>query len=176
MTVGFNHVINSKKFYELQLKFFIILGPSPEWMDRFKKDHAEITSRKPEDVTKSVGYVTKEDLDIWFKKLQDYLKADDVNLFDFFESHPQNILNLDESGFDLNVKPKKVLTLKSIPHTYKKEAAKQHDRVTATVCVSADGFVLPPQIIFKNGFARMGDIAYTFGGKIRIYNVLKIYL
>lgn len=86
-------------------------------------------------------------------------------VLDLIKSDPRRSLNLDESGFDLNALPKKVITSKNIKHTLKVDAAKKNERITITMCVDADGFVFTPQIIFKCAFGRIGDASYAAGCK-----------
>ena len=69
---------------------------------------------------------------------------------EYFKSNPQNILNLDESGFLLNQRRGKVVTLKEMKHTYAVNTSKAKLNITMTMTVGADGFIFTPQIIFKS--------------------------
>lgn len=128
------------------------------------KRNPVLTFRKPEALTRSAANVNSANLDDWFARFTQYLR--DKNLLEFFQENPRNVVNLDETGFDLNKNPRKVATLKKIRHTYKKNSALHHENITATLAVSADGHVFTPQIIMHQGFSRMIDLAFASGGTI----------
>lgn len=117
--------------------------------------HPNIRFGKPEALSSSSAVVNSTNLDFWFSHVKQYY--DEHEIFEFMEAHPENIINLDETGIDLNVMPKKTLSTKNVKHNYKKESAKHRERVTVTLAVGADGKVYTPQVIFKGTFGRGGD-------------------
>lgn len=73
---------------------------------------------------------------------------------------------MDETAFELNSHADKVMTDKSIEHTYDRELANHHKKVTVTATIGADGTMWTPQIIFNEKFADIGDISFAAGCKI----------
>jgi hypothetical protein len=124
--------------------------------------HNTLTLRKPEALSKAAATVTKRNIDIFFEKLHTFIVTEGHQ--EIF-SRPEAFFNLDESGFDLNTPPDKVLTSKRIRHTYCIEQGVHHKRLTVTVCVAANGFVLPTQVILPKGFSRMLDLGVAIGGE-----------
>lgn len=126
------------------------------------KRNPTLTIRTPELLTKASATVTSEDIDKQFKILTDYIERNGLQeLYD----RPDAWYNADESGVDLNAHPSKIVTSKRIRHTFIVEKAGHHQRITITLCVCADGSILPPQVIFKKGFTRLEEAAYACGGK-----------
>jgi hypothetical protein len=134
-------------------------------VQRFVKHTPELTSRKPEAIGKAAANVTPLDLDFWFERYQKGLEEDQI--LELISNNACRSLNLDESGIDLNTMPRKVVTAKSLKHTYMVNGAKMHERVTITVCVGADGHVFTPQIIFKSAMsrARLSECTFASGSK-----------
>lgn len=128
------------------------------------KRNPSVTYRKPEAVTKASATVNSLNVSIWFDGIVEYLER--KNLLEHFEKHPENKINLDESGVDLNAIPKKVFTLKSLRHTLHTESSKHHCRITITMAISAAGAILPTQIIYKNSYSRMADSANAAIGNL----------
>jgi hypothetical protein len=75
-------------------------------------------------LTGAAAGVTPENISRWFQDVITYLE--EVGDLQHLMENPQNILNLDESGIDVNMMPKKVFTTKNVLHTYLKESAKHH--------------------------------------------------
>lgn len=64
---------------------------------------------------------------------------------------PDHIYNVDETGFSKMVKREKVVTEKTRKHTYARKVSSTC-HITANICVSAAGHVLPTFLIFENSF------------------------
>lgn len=133
-----------------------IKGPSRKWYEAFLLRHPELTLRKPEPVTSASATVTSKNLDFFFENIVNYIAA---NKLEHLYGTPSAFLNLDESGFELNVLPSKVLVSRKAAHSYAVETAKHNDRITVTACICADGTYLTPQIIYKSSFSRMDEAA-----------------
>lgn len=141
----------------------IFLGPSRAWYNQFMKKNPQLTLRKPEGLSKASGLVTTKDIEEFISSVISYLEEKGV--MEFLKEHPENFINLDETCFEFNAQPEKVLTDKSIPHTYVREAAAHHKKITVTVTIGADGKMWTPQVIFKDGFTKILDVAIASGCK-----------
>jgi hypothetical protein len=147
-------------FYDLN----VFSGPSNSWYIQFMSRHPYLTFRKPEGINKASAKITREDVK---KYIDNVIKEfEELGVSDFISQHPENVVNLDETCFELNALPDKVLTSKEIPHTLKVNAAKNHANVTSTVSIRANGTMLSPQVIFKEPFTSKSllDVAFAAGG------------
>jgi hypothetical protein len=126
------------------------------------KRHPDLTFRKPEGVNKAAANITLDNI----KNFMDSIigELDEKGILQFILEHPENVVNLDETSFELNAMPDKVLTSKSIPHTHRVNSAKNHECVTSTVSIRANGTMLTPQIIFKEPFTKDLEVAFAAGG------------
>ena len=61
------------------------------------------------------------------------------------------IYNCDESGFELDNTPHKVLAVKGAKHVYSQSMGTR-EHITVHACSCANGTMLPPIIIFSKGF------------------------
>lgn len=147
-----------------------VLGPTEKWLKGFVKRHPIVSQRTPESVTRAAANVNSLNITIWFEKLTAYLEQ--KNLLEFLKARPSHWLNLDESGIDLNAMPKKVFTTKRVKHTYRTDTSKHNTRITITMCISADGSILTPQVIFPTRFSRINDAAYAAGGNFWFFRIL----
>ncbi|XP_062597502.1 uncharacterized protein LOC134258915 [Saccostrea cucullata] len=64
---------------------------------------------------------------------------------------PSQIFNVDETGFGKCEKREKVVTEKVRKHTYARSVSST-SHITATICVAANGLVLPTFLIYENSF------------------------
>lgn len=126
--------------------------------------------RKPEGLSKGAAQVTAADIEEFISGIEKYL--DERGLTEFVKCNPGNLVNIDETAFELNAKPDKVLTDKDIQHTYYRNAAGHHKKITATVTVGADGKMWTPQIIFNESFTKTTDVALAAGCKFMSLFVL----
>jgi hypothetical protein len=123
-------------------------------------------------VTSASATVTSENLDYFFKNICNYI-AD--NKLEHLYGQPKAFLNLDESGFELNALPSKVLVSKKAAHAYAIETAKHNERITVTACICADGTYLTPQVIYKPSFSRIEEAATLARGTFYFIFVLKCF-
>lgn len=131
-------------------------------MKGFLKRHPELSFRKPEGVKKAAVHVTQKAVKEFMDDIISYLEEQDLK--EFLKDRPQNWINMDETNIEFNVMPDKVLTSKDIHHTYHVEPSNHNERITATVTISADGYMYTPQVILKNGFSKIEDVSYAAGG------------
>lgn len=139
--------------------------PSRKWLKGFKIRHPSLAVRTPEEVTRAAATVTAINISIWFDKITAYLEKKEI--LQHLNERPENWLNLDESGVDLNTMPHKIITTTAVPHSYSIAAAAHNERVTITLVASAGGFILSPQMILRSNFARSDDVAWASGGMIK---------
>lgn len=124
--------------------------------------HKELTIRKPEGVNKASAKITPDNVKNFIEDISNELE--EKGILQFISEHPENVVNLDETSFEMNAMPDKVLTSKDIPHTHKINCGKQHENVTTTVSIRANGTMLTPQIIFKEPFTKELQVAFAAGG------------
>ncbi|KAG5671777.1 hypothetical protein PVAND_001954 [Polypedilum vanderplanki] len=135
-------------------------GPSHKWLKGFFERHPSVTVRTPESLGKASATVTQEDIDKFFSKFYSYIiENGHENIF----ARPDAFYNLDETSFDLNQVPRKVLAKKGQKSVYSINSTKEHDNVTTTFIFCANGEVFPPQIIFKESFSKLHEVAFAAG-------------
>lgn len=137
--------------------------PSKKWFRDFLKRHKDVTFRVPEALTRASANVSENNLRNWFKNVESFLEnKGNIDLL----QQPSRIFNIDESGFQLNPKPKKVLAKRGQKNVYIVEASSPKENVTATYNICADGSMVPPMITFQKNESKLYDIARTMDGNI----------
>ncbi|KAJ8896234.1 hypothetical protein PR048_001577 [Dryococelus australis] len=104
----------------------------------FKKRHPNLSVRKPEAPS--------------LARARGMNKADVTNIFEMFENllNINNLIhNADETGFQLNNRPEKILSMKGKRNAMSVTAKERGETVAVLTCVSATGVFLPPFLIFK---------------------------
>lgn len=89
--------------------------PGQKWYSNFLKRHQEISLREAETINKARAVVTEESVRLWFRELNTFLEANDLQ--DLMKD-PNRIFNGDESGFALCPKTGKVLAPKGWKNLY----------------------------------------------------------
>ncbi|KAG5671609.1 hypothetical protein PVAND_001802 [Polypedilum vanderplanki] len=84
-------------------------GPSIKCLNGFLKRHPSVSVRTPENLGKASATVTQDDINRFFSKFYSYMVE---NGFEDVLSRPDALFNLDETSFDLNQVPRKVLAKK----------------------------------------------------------------
>ena len=116
-----------------------------DWFLSFMKRHKKsISLRKPEALSKARARgVNKESV----QKFYDILKT---VIAEFgLQDKPQNIFNVDESGFPMNNRPEKVVGEKGKREVVSLTNLERGENVTVVVACNATGTYIPPFIIFK---------------------------
>lgn len=122
--------------------------------------HPELSIRAPESVTAASSKVSEKDIRNWFRSVYNYLE--DNKLTDILND-PTRILNGDETGFSLNPVPKQVIGTVGNKNVSFVETTCSKLNVTVMFSFSADGFVIPPDVILpRKRFSR--DILRSFPG------------
>lgn len=118
--------------------------PGEDWYRRFMRDHPKISLKKPEQLQR--------------RRME---AADPFVVYDFYEqlkkiiadenleNKPFLIFNCDESGFPTDPSKKKALGEKGKKGFYRVVGGTGRENISVNACVSADGSILPPHIIFK---------------------------
>jgi hypothetical protein len=135
-------------------------GPSKKWLRSFISRHPDVTFRKPEAIGKASATVCIEDIDKFFSTFKEYLHRENL---EHLLLRPDAWYNLDETSFDLNTPPKRVLAAKGTKSVYTVNSSNLHDNITTTFCFGADGSVLPPQIIFNKSFSKLDEVYFAAG-------------
>lgn len=89
---------------------FILGRPGRKWFQRFMRDHPELAVKKSEQFSESRARAMNDTavLDHWFNEVLKKKTMDDSQLRD----KPQNIFNVDETGFMTNPASERVLAPK----------------------------------------------------------------
>jgi hypothetical protein len=140
--------------------------PSSHWMANFINRNPSVSFRTPSSLTRAAANVSQSDIINYINNVRDDLKTMLKENFDEVMNDPSAFGNTDETNFELNPVPSKVLANKGSRNVYRVETAKPKERVTATFTFLATGEVLTPQLIFKKSFSRTPEVSYACGGKI----------
>lgn len=136
--------------------------PTARWLEGFMKRNPNLSFRTPEAVTRASANVSEEDLRRFFDKFVTWL---DKNNLSHLKSTPSAWLNSDETGYELNAMPTKVLAEKGSKNIYRVDSAKPKERISVMYTFGADGHCYRPQLIFKKSLSKIPEIAYALGGK-----------
>ena len=122
--------------------------PGNDWWAHFTKRHPELTKRKPQaQQMVRAKAATSDVVDHWFFEcLQPVL--DKLQLQD----KPQCIFNVDESGFPLSGRPAHIICKRGTKSPQTIIGGSGRENITIQVCVSADGKLLPPYIIYTGKY------------------------
>src|SRR5271169_1719924 len=125
---------------EVQVKVYDKI--SKEWVPRFIQRHPELAGVRLRSIdTARIKAASSEQLQSWFDKLEKVLAE--------FNIKPENIYNMDESGFAIGEKEAgRVIINSRIRQKFQAKPGRQ-EWVTVVECVCADGSHVPPLVIFK---------------------------
>lgn len=115
-----------------------------DWAKSFLARHPMLSVRKPEPVSifRASGF-NKEKVKRFYDVLESILFKDDVP-----SVPPENIFNVDESGYTVCHKPQSIVGKKGKKAVGTLSSAERGKTVTAVCCVSACGVFIPPMLIF----------------------------
>lgn len=113
-----------------------------QWVQRFLRRHPELASVRPRSIDAvRVQDTSPERLQRWFDDLEKVMTEYNIK--------PENIYNMDESGFAIGEKePGRCIINARIRQQLQAKPGRQ-EWVTVVECVCADGTVVPPLVIFK---------------------------
>lgn len=130
--------------------------PSRGWLQKFMKRHPVLSFRKPSYLSKASAVVSEKDIRAYYGKIYDYLLSNDLL---YLLEHPERWLNGDETNFQLNAMPPKVISTKGKKVVYRIEKAKPKESVTGMYTFSADGYMYKPLYVLSEKVTNIPDIA-----------------
>jgi DDE superfamily endonuclease len=152
-------------------------GPSKDWWHRFMNDHPELSFRVPQALTAARAQrgnpVIVRD---HFAKLEKILKD--------YELAPEQIWNMDETGFNIASRLEKVIAKKGARQVHKIAQGNSNEHISVCATISAGGHYIPPLIIYKGVRASAGLLdgspagtkaAFTESGYIH-QNIFRMYM
>lgn len=134
--------------------------PTTGWIEGFLKRHPELVYRTPEALSKASSVNTQEDFAGMWRNIYAYLQKN--NQLDLLDK-PEQWWNADETGFEKDVVPRKVIARKGAKNVYRREQGKPKDNTTVTYAFSAAGDYVEPLLTFKNSISTLADIAFALG-------------
>lgn len=119
--------------------------PGRKWFNRFMRDHPELTIRKSEQFPDARAKATSDPaiLTGWFALLEkEIVKADCMN-------KPENIYNVDETGFITDPAAGKVLSRTGSKNVYQNTGGSGREQITVCITGNAAGQTLPPYVVYE---------------------------
>ena len=111
----------------------------------FMRRHPQLTKRKPQNLQMvRAKAMSKEVVTHWFQQCR---KPTLTELDDLLDK-PNQIFNVDESGFPLSWTPKAILTRWGEKSPQALLAGSGRENITVQMCVSPSGQILPPYIVY----------------------------
>lgn len=118
--------------------------PTNRWWSNLKSRHGnKFTLRQPEG-TASVRHQCMDKVKVtkYFAALNQVMTENGLLV------HPESIWNMDETGLQLDVKPRKVVAKKGTKNLHSRTSGNR-ESITVIACVNAAGKYIPPQVIVK---------------------------
>jgi hypothetical protein len=153
------------KFSPDEQKQFKNKLPSSCWLKGFMKRNPEVSFRAPSTVTKAAANVSKSDILKFHREFNKWL--DDNNFRHVYEN-PKQVGNGDESGFELNPVPPKVLAQTGQKQVYRRAVGNPKEQVSVMCNFLASGHVLPHQLILKKS---VNQVKVAYAGKGNNFNI-----
>ncbi|KAM8736268.1 uncharacterized protein AB9X84_021759 [Acanthopagrus schlegelii] len=119
--------------------------PSRKWFNRFMWDNPELTMRKSEQFPDASAKATSDRaiLTGWFALLEkEMVKANCMN-------KPENIYNIDETGFTTDPAAGKGLSRTGSKNMYQNTGGSGREQITLCITGNAAGQTLPPYVVYK---------------------------
>lgn len=89
--------------------------------------------------------MNEEDIRLWFYRVRQYLKQN--NLIEVLDD-PSRIFNCDETGFFLCPKAEQVIVQRGSENVYSRIANDEKECLTVLVNVAADAKITPPMVLY----------------------------
>lgn len=125
------------------------------WFQRFMIRHPDLSSRTPQSVTRASSVVSEADIRKFHAVIYDWLEEESLlHLLNM----PDHWINSDETGFELNPKPKKTIVEKGQKTVSIVESSNPSQKVSAMFTFGADGTSYTPQLIYKKGLRKLPEI------------------
>lgn len=107
--------------------------PSKKWYNCFMKRNPVLKVRKPEPLSSASANVAVQDLRGWWKTIDNYLENQQLK---HVLNDPSRIANCDETLFEFNVKPGKVIVEKQSKNSYLAQKSGNKTGITVMHTVS----------------------------------------
>ena len=122
--------------------------PSEKWWRLLKKRHDRMRLRRPEP-TAAVRHMCMDRSKVgsYFKSLEGLLQKTALS------DKPQHVWNMDETGVQLEHKPRRILAQKGTKYLHARTSGNR-ETITVIACVNAAGDKIPPHIIAKETTSR----------------------
>lgn len=144
--------------------------PTPGWVDGFLKRHPECTYRTPQAISKASAVNTKDDFAGLWRNIYSYFeRSNQLELL----NRPELWWNADETAFEKDKIPKKVIARKGTKRVSRREMGAPKDNTTVTYAFSAAGDYVKPLITLKNSCSSVAEVAFALGCKSHYYNIVK---
>lgn len=138
--------------------------PTSGWMEGFLQRHPECRLRTPQGISKASAINTRDDFAGLWRNIYSYFKRNEqLDLLD----KPAHWWNADETNFEKDKIPKKVVARKGAKRVSRREMGPPKDNTTVTYAFSADGDYVEPLITLKDSNASVAEIAFSLGSKYR---------
>jgi len=134
--------------------------PTKFWVNMFLKRNPRISIRTPESISRAAAMVPASRIERFFETFQRFLEKENLA---HVLNRPDAFYNIDETNFELNPTLKRVLAKKGAKTVYKVDSAKAKQNITVCYCFGANGSMLKTQVILKEQFSRMEEMAYASG-------------
>ncbi|CAG4973401.1 unnamed protein product [Parnassius apollo] len=118
--------------------------PGKKWFSSFIKRHPILAERTAENLSSARNEVTEEQINNWFKEVDEYLA--EKGLLEALKE-PSRVFNADESAFFLAPKPGRVLVRRGEKHVYA-ASGDEKENLTVLLTANAAGTLAPPMIVF----------------------------
>lgn len=132
--------------------------PSKQWLRKFLERNPNLSFRTPQPITRTSACVTEDDIRRWFATIHSYLENEDLM---HLLNDSTRWINGDETGYELNPKPGKVLAAKGSKNVNFVETSNPSERLSVMYTFSADGYAFSPQIILKKSVSQQKIIEMT---------------
>lgn len=122
--------------------------PSQKWWRLLKKINDRMRLRRPEP-TAAIRHMCMDQSKVnrYFEELGRLLQKTGLS------ERPQQVWNMDETGLQLEHKPRRVLAQKGVRYLHARTSGNR-ETITLIACVSAAGDKIPPHLIAKGKTSR----------------------
>lgn len=136
--------------------------PTSGWVDGFFKRHPECRYRTPQGISKASAINTRDDFAGLWRNIYSYFQKN--NQLDLLDK-PELWWNADETSFEMDKIPKKVVARKGAKRVSRREMGPPKANTTVTYAFSAAGDSVDPLITLKDSNSSVAEIAYALGSK-----------
>lgn len=122
-------------------------GPSEGWWQRFRERHPDVALRQPGILDGGRATTAHRSVvDRFFQLVETTMKEHQI-------TEPSRMFNIDETGFGDKGESGRGIYKKEIRYPCQRSSSTR-EHITVTLCICADGKVLPPNILFKDGLPK----------------------